>query len=89
MHTRGSHVGDEIEAHLGVYIQEGEKCSCHTHHCTMSSDSTADKHRLPTNVVPRHYELTICTDLQALKFHGSVVVQYVFYIQCGVWVSLC
>lgn len=36
-----------------------------------------DQYRLPTNVKPAHYDLTIRTDLKALKFDGYVTTQYV------------
>ncbi|KAH8102858.1 peptidase family M1-domain-containing protein [Cristinia sonorae] len=34
----------------------------------------SDAHRLPTNVVATHYDLTICTDLEKLRFYGSATV---------------
>lgn len=37
----------------------------------------ADQYRLPTNVKPTHYDLTIRTDLQELKFDGYVTAQCV------------
>ncbi|THH33006.1 hypothetical protein EUX98_g1221 [Antrodiella citrinella] len=43
----------------------------------MASESTTaveDKHRLPTNAMPIHYDVTIATDLQRLKYYGSTVV---------------
>jgi len=40
----------------------------------MSSESAPDKYRLPTNVRPTHYDLTIITDLLDLTFHGIVKI---------------
>ncbi|KAH8102859.1 leucyl aminopeptidase [Cristinia sonorae] len=43
----------------------------------MTSNLTADTYdanRLPTNVVATHYDLIICTDLEKLRFYGSVTV---------------
>ncbi|KAJ7860510.1 leucyl aminopeptidase [Mycena leptocephala] len=46
----------------------------------MSSDPSAspaisqDKYRLPTNVKPSHYDLTLWTDLESLEFGGFVTV---------------
>ena len=34
-------------------------------------------YRLPTNVKPTHYDLTVRTDITAAKFDGIVTVQYV------------
>ena len=39
------------------------------------ADDDAGRYRLPTNVRPRHYDLTIRTDLEALKYDGYVTVQ--------------
>jgi aminopeptidase 2 len=47
----------------------------------MSSDPSAspaisqDKYRLPTNVKPSHYDLTLWTDLESLEFGGFVTVE--------------
>ncbi|GJE96509.1 aminopeptidase [Phanerochaete sordida] len=37
-------------------------------------DDAKDRYRLPTNVRPRHYDLTVRTDLEELKFDGYVTV---------------
>src|ERR1700722_127897 len=44
---------------------------------SMSSDPTAspESYRLPNNVRPTHYELTVRTDLEKLVFDGFVRVQ--------------
>ena len=36
-----------------------------------------DQYRLPTDVKPTHYDLTVRTDIVAFKFDGLVVAQYV------------
>ena len=58
--------------------------SCSTHSTSPSSaTSTSDMapteadYRLPTNVKPTHYDLTVRTDITAAKFDGVVTVQYV------------
>ena len=33
--------------------------------------------RLPTNVLPKHYDVEILTDLEKLTFRGVVVIQCV------------
>lgn len=38
---------------------------------------SADEHRLPTDLKPLHYDLTIKTDLQELNFSGQVKVECV------------
>jgi len=40
---------------------------------TMSTDT--DKYRLPTNVRPTHYDLTIRTDLEDLSFDAVVKIK--------------
>jgi aminopeptidase 2 len=42
-----------------------------------SAAKPAAEYRLPTNVCPSHYDLTIQTDLEALTFKGFVIVEYV------------
>ncbi|KAG8691051.1 Aminopeptidase 2 mitochondrial [Ceratobasidium sp. 423] len=47
--------------------------------CTMSAPAQDnpkphEEYRLPTNVCPTHYDLTIQTDLEALTFKGFVIV---------------
>lgn len=37
----------------------------------------ADDFRLPLDVTPTHYDITIKTDLDALVFSGSVKIEYV------------
>lgn len=41
----------------------------------MSSET--DKYRLPTDVKPIHYDLTISTDLEDLTFDGIVKIRSV------------
>lgn len=36
-----------------------------------------EEYRLPTDVKPSHYDVTIRTDLDKLKFDGFVIAQYV------------
>ena len=42
-----------------------------------ATEKTPDEYRLPVNVKPTHYDITIRTDLEKLKFDGFVVAQYV------------
>lgn len=44
---------------------------------TTDATKTPEEHRLPTDVKPTHYDVTIRTDLERLKFDGFVVAQYV------------
>lgn len=37
----------------------------------------SDGHRLPTNVKPTHYDLTVRTDLENLTFDGFVKIECV------------
>ena len=41
----------------------------------VQSAKHADRYRLPTNVKPVHYDLTIRTDLKNLKFDGYVIIR--------------
>ena len=38
-----------------------------------------EEYRLPGDVKPSHYDVTIRTDLEKLKFDGFVIAQYVHY----------
>lgn len=42
---------------------------------SVASSTSPDEHRLPTNVKPVHYDLTIRTDLEKLEFDGSVSIE--------------
>ncbi len=44
---------------------------------TTAMSTTEDPYRLPTNVKPTHYDITIKTDLENLTFQGFVKVEYV------------
>jgi aminopeptidase 2 len=48
----------------------------------MSSNKPLDHYRLPTDVRPRHYDLTIRTDLEKEKFSGFVRIECVWYNLC-------
>ena len=40
----------------------------------MSSPAETDRYRLPTDVKPTHYDVTIVTDLEDLIFDGIVKI---------------
>jgi aminopeptidase 2 len=40
--------------------------------------SSDDPFRLPTNVSPTHYDVTIKTDLEELTFGGLAIIECVF-----------
>lgn len=44
---------------------------------TTAMSTIEDPYRLPTNVKPTHYDITIKTDLENLTFQGFVKVEYV------------
>lgn len=50
----------------------------------MSSKKSLDHYRLPTDVRPRHYDLTIRTDLEKEKFSGFVRIECVWFYLCHV-----
>lgn len=58
-----------------------QRRSCFTHSRMSAGAPTTTKdpseYRLPTNVKPTHYDVTVRTDLDKLKFDGFVTVQYV------------
>lgn len=43
----------------------------------IAHDRPRDEYRLPLNVKPTHYDLTIRTDLEKLTFDGFVKIEYV------------
>ncbi len=45
-----------------------------------SSEKASDHYRLPTDVRPRHYDLTIRTDLEKEKFTGFVKIECGFQL---------
>ena len=42
-----------------------------------TTGASAQDYRLPTDVKPSHYDLTVWTDLENNKFEGVVHVEYV------------
>jgi aminopeptidase 2 len=40
-----------------------------------SAGISEDRYRLPTDVKPSHYDLTVWTDLKKLKFGGFVTIR--------------
>src|SRR6266851_6627501 len=54
-------------------------CSFHHHPpvsvSAMSSSKAVDHYRLPTDLRPRHYDLTIRTDFEKDKFSGFVKIE--------------
>lgn len=59
------------------------------HHSTIPEMATiptftpgpADEYRLPKNVKPTHYDLTVKTDLEKLEFDGFVKIRYLLYLK--------
>ena len=61
--------------------------SCSTHSASRSPATTISDmspaevdYRLPTNVKPTHYDVTVRTDISASQFDGVVTVQYVYRV---------
>jgi hypothetical protein len=60
-------------------------CSFHNSHPVLSAMSSetpaksADAYRLPTNVKPTHYDITLRTDLKEETFGGAVKIKYVLF----------
>lgn len=48
--------------------------------CNMSTVATADPNRLPTNVKPSHYDVTIRTDLENLTFEGFAIIRQAWLV---------
>lgn len=42
---------------------------------TLTTPGAPDEYRLPTNVKPAHYDVTIKTDLENLSFEGFVRIE--------------
>lgn len=53
--------------------------NCATMSTTAAPAGDADQYRLPTNVKPTHYDVTIKTDLEKLSFQGFVKIKWVFH----------
>jgi hypothetical protein len=69
---------------------------CSFHHAlpvsasNMSSEKALDHYRLPTDLRPRHYDLTIRTDLENERFFGFVKIEcVVFYSIFADYPYLC
>jgi hypothetical protein len=67
-----------------VYQASKRYCSyrrmCHSRRTDAPSGSTnipASREVLPTNVKPRHYNLTLEPDFEKFNFEGTVVIEYV------------
>ncbi len=43
----------------------------------MAEPTNPQKYRLPADVIPKHYDLTVWTDLVNTKFEGVVHITYV------------
>lgn len=60
--------------------------SCQLRHCSsvhmasLTTPGTPDEYRLPTNVKPAHYDVTIKTDLENQTFEGFVRIECVFFL---------
>lgn len=67
-------------AHVRPFAQHTRTCFTLARMSSAVSAPTqpAEKYRLPTNVRPTHYDLTVRTDLKGLKFDGYVTAQCVF-----------
>ena len=45
-----------------------------------TTEEEETKYRLPTNVRPTHYDVTVQTDLEKLTFSGFVKIEYVRFL---------
>ena len=52
------------------------------------ADSDPQHYRLPTDVVPSHYDLTVWTDLENKKFEGVVYIECVNVCCCSLHLRL-
>lgn len=72
----------KLAVRSGGYLSSPRYCSSIAHRMSASlatkstSGKSQDEYRLPTNVKPTHYDVTIWTDLEELIFEGSVKIQY-------------
>jgi len=78
------HMGYQIHVQcrvgcLGLFYFDFKFCLAIFHHgppgvsaslMASSSENASDRYHLPTEVCPRHYDLTIRTDLEKEKFTG-------------------
>ena len=45
-----------------------------------TTEEEETKYRLPTNVRPTHYDVTVQTDLEKLTFRGFVKIRYALFL---------
>lgn len=69
-------------SHLcSTYTLRSRSRYCSSAHMdSLTTQRSSDEYRLPTNVKPTHYDITIKTDLQNQVFEGFVRIELVFSV---------
>ena len=87
--TRHADAGPHARAHSKKYLKRIKRAPVYLHHpspryCSTIARSMSgatikpqDEYRLPADVKPTHYDLTIRTDLEEFSFEGFVKIQCV------------
>ena len=78
-HHKRTRAQSQLPASLSCFKSLLAQPSSESANMTLLAPQGEEKYRLPTNVKPTHYDITIRTDLEDLTFSGFVKIRCVLY----------